>query len=94
MDDQGVLEVAPFTAASLSAAETKVDNALKSILATGLPTNPNTGQPDVRIAVRTAAQQAAAPPADGAFILVLPVGGATTVVPGNNTTTPNTGWTT
>jgi hypothetical protein len=94
MDDEGQFEIAPFTAANLGAAETKVNQALAAQLATGLPTNPDSGQPDIRMAVRAAAQMAAGAPAEGAFILILPVGGATTVVPGATPSTPNSGWTT
>lgn len=93
LDDQGSLEIAPFSAANLGAAETKINNALSAQLATGLPINPNTGLPDVRSAVRAAAQTASAPPADGAFVLVLPVGGATQVLPGATVAAPNAGWT-
>lgn len=92
VDDEGNIEIAPFTAANLGAAEAKINQALATQLSTGLPINPDTGQPDVRIAVRAAAQAAAAPPENGAFILVLPVGGATSVLPGATPANPNSGW--
>ena len=93
-DDQGALTLASFTAASVGAAETAIDNAISAQLTTGLAVNPNTGQPDVRIAVRAAAQKAAQPPADGANILLLQVVGATKVLPGATPQNPDTGWTT
>lgn len=94
IDDQGVITLAPFTAATVAAAETGIDNALKTQLATGLAINPATGQPDVRSAVRAAAATAAAPPANGAYILLLQVVGATKVNPGATPATPDAGWTT
>lgn len=93
-DDQGNIIHAPFTAASTAAAETAIDNALKAQLATGLPTNPATGKPDVRIAVQAAAKNAAAPPANGALILLLQVVGATQVTSNATPAAPNSGWTT
>lgn len=93
-DDQGNVTLAPFSAASVGAAENAIDNAIAAQLATGLPLDPNTGQPDVRIAVRGAAQKAAQPPADGAYVLLLQVVGATKVLPGATPQNPDTGWTT
>lgn len=93
-DDQGNIVNAPFTAASTAAAETAIDNALKAQLATGLPINTATGLPDVRIAVLAAAKNAAAPPANGALILLLQVVGATQVLPTATKINPNSGWTT
>lgn len=93
-DDQGNTILAPFSAASVSAAENAIDNAIAAQLKTGLPIDPNTGLPDVRVAVRGAAQGAAQPPADGAYILLLQVVGATKVLPGATPQNPDSGWTT
>ena len=93
-DDQGNITFAPFTAGSIAAAESAIDSALSAQLSTGLPIDPATGQPDVRIAVKAAAQKAAQPPAAGAYVLLLQVVGATKVLPGATPQNPDSGWTT
>lgn len=95
IDDNGYLKVAPFTAANLAAAETGVKNAIGAQLATGLPVNPATGQPDVRTAVAQAAQNAISPPAGGVLVGIIQIDAATTVLPGATTATPlSNNWTT